>query len=130
MNGFSRISEVPSTLERLEIENEGCQELGFRYLDCHVLYSAEDELLILIIGECIFHQQSDKSTSLHDSTKYMLSVCLLKELTAVNEEHCSESVSSFPTFMNSKVLRAADAGRVVKQLLLENMPLFEYEPSE
>lgn len=77
----------------------------------------------------LFFNNPTKSTSFHAPAMSMLAGRLLEELRAVYAEYCSETVSSRSAFMNSKLLRALDAVEVGKNLILNNIPLFDYNPA-
>lgn len=85
-------------------------------------------MILIIEAAHFFIDNPTKSTSFHASTMYMFAQNLLKELRAVHEEYCPENMFSFLAIMNSNLVRASGAGRVVKQLFFNNMHLFDCDP--
>lgn len=82
-----------------------------------MLHFAEDELMTLMIEAAhFFVKNQTKSTLITPSNMYVFTERLIRDLEAVFDKCCSENVSLFSVFTNSKQVCAPDCSRVVKQV--------------
>lgn len=58
---------------------------------------------------------------------YIFAERLLKKVRAFDKEYCHENAFKLSALVKSKLARAHDAGRVIKQLIFNNMRLLHHD---
>lgn len=98
--------------------------------DNDLLHISDPEVQVLMIEAADFFNNPTEASPLHDSSFYFYSQSSLMEPHHVSEELALADVSSVMTFFKNKLTQVSDARRSVKQLIFNNMRLFDFEPRD